>query len=57
MKAPKGNILKIKGKVKGVFLKSCLTCLPLCYSSCFTTYCIGLNHQASSSIFEARRYS
>jgi len=57
MKAPKGNILKIKGKVKGVFLKSCLTCLPLCYSSCFTTYCIGLNHQASSSIFQARRYS
>lgn len=57
MEAPKGNILKIKGKV--IFLKSPLTYLPLCYNSelCFMTYRIGLNHQASSSLFQARRQS
>lgn len=29
MKASKGNTLKIKKKVKGIFLKSCLTYLSL----------------------------
>lgn len=59
MEAPKGNILKIKGKVKRLFLKSPLTYLPLCYNSelCFMTYRIGLDHQASSSLFQARRQS
>lgn len=51
MKAPEGNSLKIKGKVKGIFL-NILTQLSLCKPHsvlCFIKHCFGLSHQACSS--------
>lgn len=51
MEAPEENSLKIKGKVKGIFLKPCLTQLPLCMPHpelCFIKHCFGFSHQSCS---------
>lgn len=51
MKAPEENSLKIKGKVQEIFLKPCLTQLPLCKPHpelCFIKHCFGLSHQSCS---------
>lgn len=56
MNAPEGNILKIKGKVKGIFLKPCLTQLPLCKPHselCFIKHCFWAQSPDLFSISQA----